>query len=85
MDDRDWMSKRMLWSRIAEVKQPVGCTIAGARETRLFHKDFQKNRSVAVALLPVLGQLFEHTGENMRGQVLAQIQRGIRKRALLAI
>ena len=49
--------------------QPVGGTIAGAPKTRLLHKGFQQNRSVAVAILPILRQLFDHTGENTRGQV----------------
>lgn len=32
---------------------PVGCPIAGPPEAVLVHKGFQKNRLIAVALLPI--------------------------------
>ena len=49
---------------------PISCTVASSPEAVLLDKRFQEGWLVAIADLPILGQLFGSTGQNAGSKVL---------------
>lgn len=49
---------------------PIGGAVAGATKATLFDKGLQKNRPIAVAVLPIIRQLSDDPAENPRRKVV---------------
>src|ERR1035441_9013610 len=50
---------------------PVGSLVAGAGKARLLDEGFEQDRSIGVAVLPVVGQASAHHGKDARGEIFA--------------
>src|ERR1017187_6780890 len=50
---------------------PVGSLVAGAGKARLLDEGFEQDRSIGVAVLPVVGQASAHQGKDARGEIFA--------------